>query len=119
VIFLENVRDRARAAALARHVAALLPGAAHYRADPASGEYGLTPLRFCPRPDALLRSAFPQDVLEAHLAALAAEQQADGGWPIAFPTATPGAVLEWRGVATFEALVVLEAWDRLADAGRR
>jgi hypothetical protein len=124
VLFLENARDRARAAALARHVAALLPAAAHYRADAASGEYGLTPLRFCPRPDALLRFAFSQDVLAAHLAALAAEQQADGGWPIAFPTATPGALLEWRGIATFEALAVLQAWGRLAapdagDAGRR
>jgi hypothetical protein len=113
LVFAEHAPDRRRAAALALRLAAEAPNAAFYRADPASGAYGLTPLQLCPTPDALARQGFRGDLLEAHLEALAAAQQEDGGWPIAFDPPTPAAAFEWRGHFTLQALAILEAWGRL------
>jgi hypothetical protein len=113
IVFAERARDRERARSLALALVRQLDGAAHYRRDPASPEYGLGPLRFCPAADALARGAFADAFLEAHLDALAAEQQPDGGWPIAFQPATPEGGLEWRGRFTFDALTTLADFGRL------
>lgn len=73
---------------------------------PADG-YGLTPLDFAPRPDDPLRALFPADAITAHLAALAAAQLPDGGWPISWQPPGPASALEWRGIATTNALRIL------------
>jgi len=79
---LEHAQDRSRAQTLASRVAAQADVANWYLKDPASSNYGVTPLQLCPRPDSIGRSAFADDLIEAHLDALAARQQDDGGWPI-------------------------------------
>jgi hypothetical protein len=113
LVFLEHAPERPRAAALAHAVAGAAEKAAWYLADPAAESYGVTPLHLCPTPDAIARSAFPDALLEAHLDALAARQQPDGGWPIAFEPPGPGAACEWRGRWTLDALGVLRAWHRI------
>jgi hypothetical protein len=113
LVFLEHAPDRTRAAALAPALAGAAEKAAWYRADPAATSYGLTPLQLCPAPDSLARAAFPDALLEAHLDALAARQQDDGGWPIAFEPPGPAAVYEWRGRFTLEALHLLRGWGRV------
>jgi hypothetical protein len=111
--FCAGVADRARGARLAERLAGQAASARWFRADPADPAYGLTPLQLCPSPGAPGRSAFDDALLAAHLDALAAGQQEDGGWPIAFEPPSPAAALEWRGRFTLEALATLRAWGRL------
>jgi len=82
-------------------------------ADPHSDAYGLTPLQLCPTPESGLRPALDDALLEAHLDALAASQQEDGGWPIHFEPTGPAAEAEWRGHFTVSALRTLRAWGRI------
>jgi hypothetical protein len=84
-----------------------------FRADASSSEYGITPLQLCPTPGSIARPAFPDVVLNAHLDALAAGQQKDGGWPITWVPPSPAAEHEWCGRLTYEALKCLHACDRI------
>jgi len=98
-------------------------GASFYLAKADAPGYGLGPLHLCPTPDSRARPAFADDLLAAHLDALAARQQDDGGWPIAFAP-EPG-----RGLRVARALDARRARDaprvgaavrpqsRTADAG--
>ena len=113
LVFLEHAPERARAEALALAVAGQAAKASFYRGDPASESYGVTPLQLCPTPSARGRGAFDDALLGAHLDALAAAQQEDGGWPISFAPPSPAAVHEWRGRWTLEALAALRAYGRL------
>lgn len=112
--FCAGVRDRARAEALALRIAEQIPGASWYLGDPASTSYGVTPLQLFPAPDAPGRGTLPDALFAAHLDALAARQEEDGGWPISFQPPSPAAVLEWRGCWTLDALAALRAWGRLS-----
>jgi hypothetical protein len=69
------------------------------------------PLDWAPAPDAPLRRLFSDDVLRAHLHALAAAQQEDGGWPISWEPISEAVRAEWRGVATINALRTLRAYE--------
>jgi hypothetical protein len=69
---------------------------------------------FAPRPDSLARRLFTDEIIDAHLDALVAAQQEDGGWPINWQVWTPATGLEWRGWATIEALKTLRAYGRLS-----
>ncbi len=111
--FLEHAPDRSRAEKLASRVTAQIDGAKWYLKDPASSSYGVTPLQFCPHPDAIARSAFPDALIDAHLDALAAREQDDGGWPITWSAPSPASEFEWRGRWTLEALRTLRAYDRV------
>jgi hypothetical protein len=84
-----------------------------YIGDARSTVYGVTPLHLCPSPDAIARAAFADDLIEAHLDALASRQQDDGGWPITWNAPSPAAELEWRGRLTWEALSRLRAYGRI------
>ncbi|MDP3747366.1 MAG: hypothetical protein Q8Q88_10000 [Phenylobacterium sp.] len=112
-LFLESVPDRRQAEATAMRLAAALPGAQWFKADPGSPGYGLTPLWFAPTPDSFCRSWFEDAVIALHLDHLAAGQQADGGWPISWDPPGPAALLEWRGVQTVKALRTLRAYGRI------
>jgi hypothetical protein len=68
-----------------------------------------TPLDFAPFPDSRARRMFEPSTIAAHLEALAAAQQDDGGWTVPYPRWSEAASLEWRGVATIEALRILRA----------
>jgi hypothetical protein len=115
VLGLLDALAPARPAARAEleRMAALLPpdGAARVHPD---GDERLRPLRVSPHPDRPLRALMPADAIAADLAALAGEQREDGGWTVDFPSSSPAAAVEWRGIATIEALTLLRAHDRLA-----
>ena len=111
--FLRNMPDRERAAPRAREVAAQAEKAPYFLMDPADTRYGLTPLTLCSSPDALGREVFADNLVEAHLDALAARQLDDGGWPISFQPPSEAARYEWRGRWTLDALETLRADGRL------
>jgi hypothetical protein len=72
----------------------------------AEGE-ALQPLSFAPHADGPVRALFGPGLIAAELARVAAEQQEDGGWTVDFTAFSPAAAIEWRGVATLQALAAL------------
>jgi hypothetical protein len=74
---------------------------------------GPHPLHFAPRPDSLARRLFTDQVIEAHLKALAEAQGADGGWFFNWREWNPTTTLEWRGWVTIDALKTLRAYGWL------
>jgi hypothetical protein len=109
--FLETVPDRERAALAYDELGARFDTLRLFQPRPAAG-YGLTPLHVAPHPDSPRRRFFSDAALDAHLDALAAGQQADGGWPLSWDPPGPVATFEWRGVETLRALRVLSAYGR-------
>ncbi|MFW5743956.1 MAG: hypothetical protein ACOC2D_11840 [Spirochaetota bacterium] len=105
--------DPTERSSLREIVAAALPGSSFYLADASASEYGLTPLAFAVTADSPWRELFTPDQLEAHLHALAAEQQDDGGWPIRWQPPSAAAVQEWRGYATLGAVRTLVSYGVL------
>jgi len=71
------------------------------------------PLDYAPHPDAMARRLFSDDVIDAHLDALAAGQADDGGWTFSFPQWNALTTLEWRAFSTIGALKTLRAYGRL------
>ena len=69
----------------------------------------MRPLDFAPFPGGPARTLFGRDVVDAELERLADGQQDDGGWAVDFDSYSPAATLEWRGLRTVSALVVLRA----------
>lgn len=110
--FLYHAPDRARAE---RELARLVEGmvAAGLIANAADEGYVRKPLDWAPTPDHPLRQYFTNEQIEANLEALAAGQQADGGWTIPWPPLSPACELEWRGWVTVSALLTLRANGRL------
>jgi hypothetical protein len=82
----------------------------------AEGEF-MRPLDFAPLPDGPARSLFAPAVVSGELERLAAGQQADGGWAVDFASYSPAAALEWRGLRTVAALVLLRANGVLSPRG--
>jgi hypothetical protein len=81
--------------------------------DPNAQGYVHRPLEFAPRPDSIARKLFNDDVMAANLDFVQAQQQADGGWPIAWPTVSVTNEMEYRGLATLGALRMLRAYERV------
>jgi hypothetical protein len=104
--FLRHAPDRERADALRPRVVARLDGASYLVADPADEEYGVTPLEF-------EAGLFAPAQVEGHLDRLAAEQQADGGWPLRWEPPSTASLLEWRGMRTVMAVHTLRLHGRL------
>jgi hypothetical protein len=113
LIFLDHVPDRERAETCFERIGPQMFERHLVELDPhAPGEiHG--PLDFAPVPEAMARRLFADDLIAAHLDALAAAQQEDGGWLVNWPIWTPAAGLEWRGWATVHALTRLRAYGRL------
>ncbi len=110
--FLETEPDRGWAAKAYDDLRARITDLALFKAMPGP-DYGLTPLDFAPAPDSPGRQFFSDGSVEAHLDELAATQQDDGGWPVAWQPPGPAALLAWRGAVTLHALRVLRAYGRL------
>lgn len=108
--FLDSAPDRDRVAAVAPLIAAAIESASFMKYDPASDAYGVTPIDFAPLPNSLAASWFPEAIIEGHLTALAAQQEDDGGWPIAWEPPTPDSLRAWRGIRTLAALRTLTAY---------
>jgi hypothetical protein len=113
LVFLEHAPDRDRAG---RHAAALASNLASipmFHLDPDEPGYGLSPLDIAPQPTSRWRRLFTDAQINAHLDRLEKNQQADGGWPIAWEPPSQAAVAEWRGIVTLKALRTLTAYRRL------
>jgi hypothetical protein len=115
LIFLEHVPDRQRADEVFERLGERILNEL-VALDPATEGYVKAPLEFAPHPDRLARRLFDDATIEAHLDALEATQQEDGGWPITWEPPSAAAVSEWRGVWTYKALSVLDAYGRQVRA---
>jgi hypothetical protein len=126
VTFLDAVPDRPRAQAFAdrlgrlvreRRLAVLDPddlGASPGAPGDAPGGHRF-PHDYAPSPGSLARAWFTDAEMARSLDFLAAEQRADGGWPVRRPEWTPAAALEARPRVTLDALRVLRAYGRPVD----
>ena len=112
--FLNHAPDRRRAVTLAEKLAEQIPEAAFFTLQPvATDSYALTPLDLAPTPDAMARSLFADELIDAHLDVLESQQLADGGWTLTWDPPTDAAAVEWRGRVTVEALMTLQNYGRL------
>jgi hypothetical protein len=113
-LFLEHAPDRERAERAFERISALLREGGHIAYDPSATGYVFTPLTYAPTPQSMSHRLFDAAALRRHLAALADQQQSDGGWLIAWPAVSPACELEYRGMATLNALKTLRAYDHLS-----
>jgi hypothetical protein len=113
VTFLEHAPDQPRARRAFERVATSLFERELVAIDPATEGYVKMPLDYAPTPQSWCRRLFSDEVIGEHLAALAANQQADGGWQIAWPPVSPACEVEWRGLVTLNALQTLRAYGQL------
>jgi len=113
--FLNHAPDRRRAVQYAEELADAIPNAAFFALDPEdhTGEYALTPLHLAPTRDSMAAGLFAPELLDAHLDHLADQQQDDGGWPLTWEPPSDGAVIEWRGRLTVDALLTLQDYGKL------
>src|SRR5512140_626190 len=111
IAFLESAPDRQRARGELERIAARLQRPGVVELDPQAGGYVKMPLDWAPTPHSFCADFFDRPTLDQHLAALAARQKADGGWPISWDTVSPAAEMEWRGWVTVNALVTLRAYQ--------
>jgi hypothetical protein len=112
--FLDFVPDRARAEDTFARIGPKILEQKLVALTPTSEDETHSPLNFAPRPDCLARRLFTDDVIDAHLDALARAQQEDGGWPFNWLAWSPAAAVEWRGIVTIEALTTLRAYGRMS-----
>ena len=111
--FLEHVPDHGRATAAFARIGPKLLADNLVALDPETvGEVHM-PLDFAPRPESLARQLFADDLIAAHLDAIATTQQPDGGWLFNWQQWNPATSLEWRGWLAVEKLRTLRAYGRL------
>ena len=108
--FLEHAPERARADKAMAQVLERIAAPGGVENDPDAGGYVHKPLEWAPTPDSPCRKLFADATIDKHLKALAAKQEADGGWPISWDPISPGVELEWRGIVTLLALETLRAY---------
>ena len=113
MLFLESAPDRGWTAAAFQRIGPRLIEEKIVALDPKAEGYVHSPLAFAPTPASRCRPLFTDEVIGAHLDAVMAGQQEDGGWNIAWPACTPLCELEYRGVVTVGELQTLKAYGRL------
>lgn len=96
-------------------LAALVPPTGELPVEGGLEDERLRALDLSPRPGPL-RELLPAGAVERHLDRLEAGQQGDGGWPVEWQSASPGAAFEWRGTLTLLAIRLLRVNGRLLDA---
>ncbi|MGE5673864.1 MAG: prenyltransferase/squalene oxidase repeat-containing protein [Mycobacterium leprae] len=111
--FLENTPEHDRAVKALEAIADQMLAAKVIEFDPCATGYMKGPLDWAPSPKGLCRRLFTDEMMALHLDALLARQQADGGWPLNWPTLSPANEMEWRGHVTVAALSVLTAYHKL------
>jgi hypothetical protein len=73
----------------------------------------LRALDLSPRPGSRSRDLVSEASIDAHLDAVEAGQQEDGGWMFDFLAWSPAQTTEWRAVVTIDALTCLRDHGRL------
>ena len=114
LLFLDHVPDRTRAEGVCAELGRLLTDAGVIALDPATPGEVAMPLEFAPHPATLARRWFNDATIDAHLDAVVATQQDDGGWPVNWQIWTPVTGPEWRGWQTVERLKTLKSYGALA-----
>jgi hypothetical protein len=109
--FLDAVPDEQRARVAIASLAAAVDASA-LTGDGAEGE-GLRALDLSPHPGSRSRDLISEASIEAHLDAVEAGQQEDGGWMFDFLAWSPAQTTDWRGVVTIDALTCLRDHGRL------
>jgi hypothetical protein len=110
--FLDAVPDEQRAGAAIASLCARVDTSAVAPVGGAEGE-ALRPLDLSPRPGSRSRGLVGEDQIEAHLDAVEAEQQQDGGWVFDWLAWSPAQTTDWRGNVTIRALTWLRENGRL------
>jgi hypothetical protein len=111
--FLEHAPERERAhSAFERVAPKIFEQELVSLAPDAPGETH-SPLEYAPRPHSMARSLFSDEVIEAHLDALAAAQDSEGAWNFNWNAWNPATTIEWRAFLTIAALKTLRAYGRL------
>ncbi|MFI8293901.1 hypothetical protein ACIGBL_32680 [Streptomyces sp. NPDC085614] len=123
VAFLDGVPDRSRAQAAGDRLGRMVREQGLAVLDPdrlddfpvapgyAPGEHHY-PYDYARVPDSLARRWFTDEEMRRSLDHLAAAQEEDGGWPVAWRQWAPGTALEARPIVTIEALRTLRAHGR-------
>lgn len=111
--FLEHAPDRPRAEQIFARLGAKALEQKLIALAPSTEEDTHSPLLFAPSPRSIARPLFSEQVIEAHLDALASAQKDDGGWMFNWLDWNTATTLEWRGIVTIEALTILRAYGRL------
>ncbi|MEY9212912.1 prenyltransferase [Thermobifida halotolerans] len=109
-VFLHHAPDRARARAETTRLASVIRAVVD--TDPAAQGRVHTPLDLARRPDDLACTLFTDAEIDAHLDALIATQDTDGGWPLT-RTWAAGPDAERRGDLTVRHLLTLSAHGRV------
>ncbi|MEV6287733.1 hypothetical protein [Kribbella sp. NPDC051770] len=107
--FLDAVPDPARAAAAIERFRPALDGTGSLAVEGGTENEKITPITLSPHPGTPSRALFTADQLDADLDRLAAGQHDDGGWDVDYLHWSPGQALDWRGIATVQALTTLQA----------
>ena len=110
--FLDAVPDEDRARAAIASLATRIDPAAFTPAGGVEGE-GLRPLDLSPVPGSRSRGLFTDAEVEAHLDAVEAGQQDDGGWMFDWLAWSPAQTNDWRGNVTILSLIWLRDNGRL------
>lgn len=113
LVFLRHAPQRDRARAAADKVRAALDTASWFTIDPASTEYGVSPISIAPAADSPWRALFDDGILQGHLDRLEREQQDDGGWLVTWEPPSEASLLAWRGIVTLQNLRTLVSYGRL------
>jgi hypothetical protein len=101
--------DDPRVRDVAAGLAARIPPDGAVHVEGGTPDEMMRALDFAPFPESRVRHAIAADVVADELAALANQQQPDGGWPVEYVTYSPQSALEWRGYLTHRAVAILEA----------
>lgn len=113
VVFLDSVPDRDRAEEVAARLGPALLERGVIALDPTTTEEVMTPLDVAATPDSITRGWFDEATIDAHLDAMIAGQQPDGGWTVSWDIWAPATEHEWRGHQTVDRLQTLRAYGRL------
>jgi hypothetical protein len=110
--FLDSVPDEDRARASLTRLAESVDPSSIALVGGAEGE-ALRPLDLSPRPGSRSRALVTERHIQAHLDALAEQQQDDGGWMFDWPAWSLAQTADWRGAVTIGALSALRDHGRL------
>jgi hypothetical protein len=116
--FLDAVPDEARAREAIASIATRVDPSEVAIAGFVEGE-ALRPLDLSPRPGNRSRHLFTDEQIAAHLDAVEAEQEEDGGWMFDWLAWSPAQTNDWRGTVTIRALTWLRDNGRLGTGGGR
>lgn len=101
--YVDAVGDDGLLERLSRYV----PRSGELRVEGGTEDERLRPLDLSPAPDTLSRTLLDPAAIDADLDRLAGQQQDDGGWTVDYAKISEAGALEWRGIATFNAVQTL------------